>query len=98
MSLRQPLLWGGATIVISLISLGAAAAPLPKWRERFNLRSQQAQHMQAINERYRQKVQQVALNTTKEHLEKFFVAGAPTAELQQRFDLVMSLQQMLQRR
>ncbi|BAY50928.1 hypothetical protein NIES2134_114920 [Thermostichus vulcanus NIES-2134] len=98
MSLRQPLLWGGATIVISSISLGAAAAPLSQWMECFNLRSQRAEPMQSINERYRQKVQPATLNTAKEHIEKCLVAGAPTAQLQQRFDWVISLQQMLQRR
>ncbi|BCX13269.1 MAG: hypothetical protein KatS3mg067_2207 [Thermosynechococcus sp.] len=97
MSLCQPLRWGGATIVISLIGLGAAATPLPKWMARFNLRAQQAQQMQAIDDRYRQKVPQVALNAAQEQVEKFLVAGAPTAKLQQQFDLVMSLQQMLQR-
>lgn len=99
MSLRQPLLWGYATIVISLISLGANAAPLPKWMERLNLTPQQAQQMQAIDGRYKQKVQeqQAALNTAEEQLEKLLVAGAPTAQLQQQFDLVMSLREMLQR-
>ncbi|WP_460194965.1 Spy/CpxP family protein refolding chaperone [Thermosynechococcus sp. FA-CM-4201] len=99
MSLRQPLLWGYATVVISLLSLGAHAAPLPKWMERLNLTPQQAQQMQAIDGRYKQKVQeqQAALNTAEEQLEKLLVAGAPTAQLQQQFDLVMSLREMLQR-
>ncbi|URR36297.1 Spy/CpxP family protein refolding chaperone [Thermosynechococcus sp. HN-54] len=99
MSLRQPLLWGCATIIISLISLGANAAPLTQWMERLSLTPQQAQQVQAIDRQYKQKVQeqQAALNTAEEQLEKLLVAGAPTAQLQQQFDLVMSLREMLQR-
>lgn len=38
MSLRQSLLWGYATIAISLMGLGANAAPVPKWMK-VNLRN-----------------------------------------------------------
>ncbi|WP_448534733.1 Spy/CpxP family protein refolding chaperone [Parathermosynechococcus lividus] len=99
MPLRQQLLLGCATAVLALASVEANAAPLPKWMERLNLNPQQTQQMQAVERKYSETVrqQQAALNTAEETLEKLLVAGAPTAQLQQQFDQVMSLRETLHR-
>ena len=99
MSLRQQLLLGCATVVLSLASVSVNAAPLPRWMERLNLTPQQTQQMQAVERKYSEttRQQQTALNAAEEELEKLIVAGAPTAQLQQQFDRVMSLRDTFHR-